>query len=157
VPRRLSGWVVYGESNCVSSQMGKERSAWVVVCRIVLFEQTDQRRTTEVARFVPAAAPSSSLYDKLLSRMSSQAHHLQPLLSKWTGGDSLASHPHILHPLTFLGQKRHMAQDVHRRNIPGQDQQSLLALPQSLDDLFDTSTQLTGLGGFLGGFEDLFV
>jgi hypothetical protein len=50
-----------------------------------------------------------------------------------------------------------MAQDVHRRNVPGQDQQSLLALPQSLDDLFDTSTQLTGLGGFLGGFEDLFV
>ena len=50
-----------------------------------------------------------------------------------------------------------MTENVYRRDVSGQNEQSLLSLPQSLDNLLDSSSELTSLGSLFGRSKDLFV
>ena len=101
-------------------------------------------RTHEVARFVPEAAPSSSL---LISKPLTQA----------TNSHLLAQDPTVLDTLCLLGQKRHMADNIHWSDIARQQQQSLVSLPDRLDDLFDSSLELTGFRRLFDSLEDLLL
>jgi hypothetical protein len=50
-----------------------------------------------------------------------------------------------------------VANHIHRRNVARQQQQTLFALSQSLDDLLDAALELAGLGSLFGSAEQLLL
>ena len=113
-------------------------------------------RTQDVARFVPDAAPSSSLSSQHLLQ-----YHTAPFCIIHTTtmrlSDSLAQDPTVLDTLGLFRQDRQVADDIHRRDVAREQQQSLVTLPQRLDDLLHTPLELSSLRRPLDRLEQLLL